>query len=438
MLTEHPFFGSLALRLPLVPDRSRQTIASDGSEIRFNPAWVEATTVDQIRASIAHCVLACSLHHHTRRGERDYKLWQRASYEATKPILRDAKLTNDGGGSDDSVERIYERMREAPEQEGQNDPDPQAASQSGDSESPDTSDQSGGNSAQSDDSDSDGESTASKGSDQPSGSQGDSGDSESDSGDDGSDSSESDAPESHDPSGRGEVMDAPQPPDPTEREEAIRTENREWDEARQQAAQTAKSIGNLPGKAVERIRAEHASEIDWRDELREHLLAVAKDDYTWVRPSRRHVADGIYLPSLHSEKIGPIVLCIDTSYSMNTAALAQVWSEIRDLAETMLPERLHVIQCDVQVTSHEEYEPEELPESLDALGRGGTDYVDAFRAIDEIDDTPSVILYFTDLECHGYPAVEPDVPVFWVKQPTPYSYGSEPPFGTVISMKGGR
>ena len=60
LLANQPFFGHLALRMPLKADMSRQTIASDGVDIRFNPKWVAETPSDQIRAAIAHCVLACS------------------------------------------------------------------------------------------------------------------------------------------------------------------------------------------------------------------------------------------------------------------------------------------------------------------------------------------------------------------------------------------
>ena len=34
LLRDQPFFGSLALRLPILVDASRETLASDGHEIR--------------------------------------------------------------------------------------------------------------------------------------------------------------------------------------------------------------------------------------------------------------------------------------------------------------------------------------------------------------------------------------------------------------------
>lgn len=40
LLRTQPFFGSLALRLPIRPDPGRKTLASDGQEIRYSPQWV--------------------------------------------------------------------------------------------------------------------------------------------------------------------------------------------------------------------------------------------------------------------------------------------------------------------------------------------------------------------------------------------------------------
>ena len=40
LLRKQPFFGSLVLRIPLRPDATRETLATDGYEIRCSPRWV--------------------------------------------------------------------------------------------------------------------------------------------------------------------------------------------------------------------------------------------------------------------------------------------------------------------------------------------------------------------------------------------------------------
>ena len=90
LLRDQPFFGSLALRLPIRPDAARETLASDGREIRCSPDWVANTDADLIKTAIGRVVLACALKHHTRRGEREPGRWQQASQLVTHGLLRDA------------------------------------------------------------------------------------------------------------------------------------------------------------------------------------------------------------------------------------------------------------------------------------------------------------------------------------------------------------
>ena len=123
LLREQPFFGSLALRLPIRADASRETLASDGREIRYAPDWVAETDAHLIETAIARVVLACALKHHTRRGERDPERWQRASQLVTHGLLRDAGFTlpPDAEAWDGiSVEQAYDRLPE-PDADGSGD-----------------------------------------------------------------------------------------------------------------------------------------------------------------------------------------------------------------------------------------------------------------------------------------------------------------------------
>ena len=61
LLRAQPFFGSLALRLPIRTDASRETLASDGREIRYSPRWIAETDAHVIETAIARVVLACAL-----------------------------------------------------------------------------------------------------------------------------------------------------------------------------------------------------------------------------------------------------------------------------------------------------------------------------------------------------------------------------------------
>ena len=67
LLRDQPFFGSLALRLPIRADAGRETLASDGQEIRYAPQWVADTDADLIKTALGRVVLACALKCQRRR-----------------------------------------------------------------------------------------------------------------------------------------------------------------------------------------------------------------------------------------------------------------------------------------------------------------------------------------------------------------------------------
>ena len=115
LLRKQPFFGSLVLRLPLRPDASRETLATDGHEIRYSPRWVADTDSHLIETAMARVVMACALKHHTRRGERDPERWQLASQLVTHALIRDAGFTlppDAEAWADVSVEQAYDRLPE--------------------------------------------------------------------------------------------------------------------------------------------------------------------------------------------------------------------------------------------------------------------------------------------------------------------------------------
>ena len=140
LLRDQPFFGSLALRLPIRADASRETLASDGHEIRYAPQWVADTDADLIKTAIGRVVLACALKHHTRRGEREPARWQRASQLVTHGLLRDAgfRLPPDAEAWDGiSVEQAYDRLPEPQDDDGGGDGSPPATAGEGGSNTPD-------------------------------------------------------------------------------------------------------------------------------------------------------------------------------------------------------------------------------------------------------------------------------------------------------------
>ena len=64
-----------------------------------------------------------------------------------------------------------------------------------------------------------------------------------------------------------------------------------------QAAQAAKARGKLPGKLAEVVADIINVKTPWFDILERYMVGLTKQDYTWTRPNRRFIGDGMYLPS---------------------------------------------------------------------------------------------------------------------------------------------
>ena len=428
LLRDQPFFGSLALRLPIRPDATRETLASDGKDIRYAPQWVADTDADHIKTALARVVLACALKHHTRRGGRDPERWQRASQMVTHGLLRDAGfvLPPEAEAWDGiSAEQAYDRLPEPSDGgAGQN-----CATPSGNE------DESGGidNSRPGD-----------GGADQNTPSDPTDPGSPQEQDDPGSGSNGAGAkpsgqmPASHDPCGTGEVMDADERRDDTgpSGESPVDTpaEEQAWDEAMHQAASLARAQGNAPGAVEETIRQAHHSILDWRSLLRRYMTDAARRDYSWSVPNRRFIDSGLYLPSMHSQGIDTIAIIIDTSGSLPGDTLALFWAEIREIVAELQPDSIHVLQVDAVLRDAAEYPAGELPDGITIKGRGGTDFRPGFEWLHEQGVRPGCCLYLTDLECDSYPETEPAYPVVWCVWGTPPGDRYREPWGERIDI----
>ena len=441
LLRKQPFFGSLVLRLPLRPDPSRETLATDGNEIRYSPSWVAETDSHLIETAMARVVMACSLKHHTRRGERDPERWQMASQLVTHALIRDAGFTlpPDAEAWDGlTVEQAYDRLQADdgdPADDGDAHPDAAGSGASpagrsspdGDDGDSDDPTDSAADDSDAPDQDGDGDPDADAGNDRD----GDGGQHDAD----GEDArATSDAPPSHDPSGTGEVMDADaragDDGEPALAPVDLTTEEQAWDEAMHQALNIARAEGKVPGRVEETIQSAHATALDWRTLLRRYMTDATAHDYSWSLPNRRFIDSGLYLPSIRSEGIATIAFIIDSSSSLPSATLAAFWAELRQVAAEIRPENVLILQVDTVLRDAAEHAAHDLPDTIAIQGRGGTDFRPGFAWLDEHGIRPAVCLYFTDMECADYPETEPSFPVLWCDYGDPTSpWWRAPPWG---------
>lgn len=182
------------------------------------------------------------------------------------------------------------------------------------------------------------------------------------------------------------------------------------------AVAVAKAMGKLPAGVRELLDEVFNSTVDWRETLREFLTDVARTDYSFARPNRRFVADGLYLPGMHSHgAMRNLGVVIDTSGSIGVEELKRFFGEICGAVEEVCPSQLTVVYCDAEVNHVDHFDGASVAEikaSAKRVGGGGTDMregVDWFA-----DNQPDVtaVIVLTD----GYtpfPDVAPAHPLLW-------------------------
>lgn len=365
-----PFFGSLLMRLAIVADPAAQTFCTDGVEIRFNEDYCARLSDAELRFVLVHEVCHCALGHLWRMGARDPKKWNLATDYAVNQTLEDyaADLKlADPKAVDHWV--IPQGMYLDPQYRGM-------ASEEIYAKLPDP-----------------------KPGEEPP------------------------------PPSPGEFS-APAQPKPSPQPVAQNLEQ-EWQLAVTQAATVAKMQGKLPGSLARLVGEMLEPRVPWRQVLREFIRQQARDDFSWSRPNRRYAGTGVILPSLHSERMGRIVVGVDTSMSIGDKELAEFQAECQGALDECSPEAMEVVYCDARVQGSEEFLPGDTARfsRKQCLGGGGTDFAPVFAHVERHEQEPAALIYLTD-GLGSFPPAAPDYPVLWAS-----TQRKDFPFGQVVAVK---
>ncbi|MGW8247027.1 MAG: vWA domain-containing protein [Acidiferrobacterales bacterium] len=399
LILDKPFLGALVMRLPMVAADPAwcQNAATDARKFYYNRNYIKELSLQQVQFVLAHEALHCALSHFARRQHRDKHRWDVACDFAINPLL-----INDGlvpvpealhlpEYEGMTAEEIYPLIDENSEQEPM--------------------DQHLYDNERSDD----GQSSPQNMSD-------DEGDSDKDRGNDGDQPKD---PPQNDSGGSGGQPDTQQngasrPPPLTENERE--TLAVQWQQRMAGAAQQAMQAGKLGGAMARMVDHLLQPQLPWRMLLARYMTAVARDDYSFLRPSNRREGDAI-LPSLRSTQ-AELTVTLDTSGSISDKEMQEFISEINAI-KGQVRARLSVLACDAAVNEQcpwrfEPWEEVELPNSMN--GGGGTDFRPPFEFVEKQDQQPDLMVYFTDAEGE-FPKNPPPYPVIWLvkgKNPVPW------------------
>lgn len=136
--------------------------------------------------------------------------------------------------------------------------------------------------------------------------------------------------------------------------------------------------GRMNGNLSREIQELLKPQVDWREALRNFVknLMKGRDKSTWRRPNRRFLAQGIIMPSTYSDKIGRLLVGVDTSGSIGGDILAQFLGEVKSICDEVSPDAIDLLYWDSHVAKHEVYEGAQvknLVSSTKPAGGGGTE-----------------------------------------------------------------
>jgi predicted metal-dependent peptidase len=382
LILEKPFLGALVLRLPMhaaKPDWC-PTTATDARAFYYNPEYIDALSLDQTQFMLAHEALHCALSHFARRQHRVKHRWDLACDYAINPLLIDDGLKPPPNSlvipmyRGMTAEEIYPLIDDQDESETL---DRHAYDSEGSSQ---------------------GASSGLREEDlQPH--------PRPDEGEQGNQESQAQAKPEQD---RGPGAAQPQPLTPDEQE----TLSVQWQQRMAGAAQQAMQAGKLRGELARMIDHLLQPQLPWRMLLARYMSAAARDDYSYMRPSRRE--GDFILPTLRSQQMD-LVVAVDTSGSIKDAEVEEFIAEVNAL-KGQVRARVTFLPCDAKLCEGAPwvFDPwEEFRQPQEIKGGGGTSFVPVFSWVDREDVRPDMLVYFTDAEGE-FPAKEPAYPVIWL------------------------
>jgi predicted metal-dependent peptidase len=165
----------------------------------------------------------------------------------------------------------------------------------------------------------------------------------------------------------------PTPLTPDERE----TLNIQWQQRMAGAAQQAMQAGKFGGTLARLIDHLLQPQIPWRMLLARFLTSLARDDFSYMRPSRRE-GDAIF-PSLRSAQVD-LAVAVDTSGSIRSEEVSEFLSEINAI-KGQIRARITFLPCDASLAEDapwvfEPWEAFDMPDRVH--GGGGTEPIGAW------------------------------------------------------------
>jgi predicted metal-dependent peptidase len=172
-------------------------------------------------------------------------------------------------------------------------------------------------------------------------------------------------------------------------------------EAMLSAAQ-AVGVGNVPAGIKRLIDGLTESKMDWREILNQRVEAQIKNDFTYMKPSRRGWGCDAVLPSMKREPSVEATLALDMSGSIGVPQIKDFFGEIKGIVEQHASFNIGVLTFDTQCYNYQVFTEDNVDEiyNYEPQGGGGTSFDCIYDFLKEQEIEPKQLIIFTDMECH--------------------------------------
>ena len=184
---------------------------------------------------------------------------------------------------------------------------------------------------------------------------------------------------------------------PKHSKEELRKIRDEIKESMMQAAQAA-GAGNTPGEIQRMIKELTEPKMNWRELIRTQIQSTIKNDYTFMRPSRKGWHTGAVLPGMNFEDTIDICVGLDMSGSIGDDQAKDFLGEIKGIMEEFKDYNIKLWCFDTKVYNEQDFTADSGEDLMDynIMGGGGTDFDANWQYMKENDIVPKKFIMFTD------------------------------------------
>jgi predicted metal-dependent peptidase len=139
----------------------------------------------------------------------------------------------------------------------------------------------------------------------------------------------------------------------------------------------------------------------WRDLLQSNFTSAIKNDYSWLRPSRRSWHMDAIMPGMTPGEEIEVTVALDMSGSISNKQAMLFLTEIGGMMSAFSGYKIHVVCFDTQIYNPQDFNSENV-DTIDSYvpeGGGGTDFDCIFKYLKQNAIEPKRLVVFTD----GYP-----------------------------------